>query len=367
MTNVSKLIFLVFLILSVFGILMIYSASYNLSLVYKQIVSLLIGLILFFLIQKIDINRLKDYLVLLVLFNIFLLVVVLTPLGVEINGSKAWIRLGFFNFQPSELAKITMVLYASYFISKNMDRVKDFKMGFVPPFILMLVFAFLLNLEPDLGNAAIIGLIFIVLMFVGNTPFVYFFPIGFFSLLGFIVLLFSESYRIKRILAFIDPWKDPLGYGYNIIQSLIAHGRGYIWGVGLGNSVQKNYYLPEKHTDFIFSVIGEELGLVGNLIILIIFLSFFTLIFYKTLKIDDMFHKLLLFGLSFMIFINAVINMSVTLSLMPATGITLPFVSYGGTSLIVNWIALGLIVNILNVTSVKKHKANIMEKIVINR
>jgi len=351
-------------LLSLFGIAMVYSASFDISLVTKQFFALFVGVLMFFLLQKFDIDRIKNFLVLIIFLNILLLIWVLTPLGVEVNGSKAWIGLGPINIQPSEFAKIVIVLYTSYFISNRLSLVEDFKRGFVPPFLLMLIFAFLINLEPDLGNASIVAMLFLVVMFVGGTPLLHFLPLAVFSFLGFIFLLFTKSYRIKRILAFVDPWKDPLGYGYNVIQSLIAHGRGHIWGVGFGNSLQKNYYLPEKHTDFIYSVIGEELGIVGNLIILTIFIAFFSVIVYNSLKINNIFYKLVLFGLGFMIFVNAIINIAVTLSLLPATGITLPFVSYGGTSLIVNWIALGIIVNILNKPFEVK-KVDVKSKIVL--
>ncbi len=360
----SKLIFIVFLLLSLFGIAIVYSATFDFSFVVKQSLALIIGIISFFLVNKIGIDKIKDYLILIVLVNVVLLVLVLTPLGVEVNGSKAWIGIGPLNLQPSELTKITIILYTAYFISNRFSIVEDFKKGFLPPFLLMLIFAILINIEPDLGNASIVALLFLVIMFIGGTPLWHFLPLVIFSFIGFIFLVFTKSYRINRILAFIDPWKDPLGYGYNVIQSLIAHGRGHIWGVGFGNSLQKNYYLPEKHTDFIYAIIGEELGLVGTITILLIFVIFFSYIVYKANKIDNMFYKLVLFGLGFMIFINAVINMAVTLSLLPATGITLPFVSYGGTSLIVNWIALGIIINILNKPNETK-KVYLQEKIII--
>lgn len=366
MNFLSKLIFFVFLVLSLFGVAMVYSASFDISLVFKQLLSLTVGIILFFVVNKIGIDKIKQLLIPIIVINIFLLVLVLTPLGIEVNGSKAWIGIGPFNIQPSEFAKLTIVLYTAYFISNRMDMVKDFKKGFVPPFLLMLIFALLINLEPDLGNASVVAALFLVIMFVGGTPLWHFLPLATFSFIGFWILLFTKSYRIKRLLAFIDPWKDPLGYGYNIIQSLIAHGRGYIWGVGFGNGNLKNYYLPEKHTDFIYSVIGEELGIVGNLIVLFIFFAFFSVIIYKSMKINDVFYKLVLFGLGFLIFMNAIINMSVTLSLLPATGLTLPFISYGGTSMIVNWIALGIIVNILNKpTEVKK--IDIQGKLIISK
>ncbi|MFN3995823.1 MAG: FtsW/RodA/SpoVE family cell cycle protein, partial [bacterium] len=323
----SKIIFWIFFVLSLFGLAIVYSATFDFSFVIKQSLALFLGLIAFFIVTKIGIDRIKDYLILIVLINILLLILVLTPLGVEVNGSKAWIGVGIFNIQPSEFAKITIVLYTAYFISNRYGILENFKKGFVPPFLLMLILALLINVEPDLGNATIVALLFLVVMFVGGTPLWHFVPLAVFSFIGFIALLLTKSYRVKRILAFIDPWKDPLGYGYNIIQSLIAHGRGHIWGVGFGNGLQKNYYLPEKHTDFIFAVIGEELGLVGNIFILLIFVGFFSIIVYKAMKINNMFYKLVLFGLGFMIFINGVINMSVTLSLLPATGITLPFVS----------------------------------------
>ncbi|MCX7758586.1 MAG: putative lipid II flippase FtsW [bacterium] len=366
MNTVSKYIFFIFFLLSLFGVAMVYSASFDLSLVLKQLLAVVVGIVMFFVVYRMDIDNIKQYLVPIVVINILLLVLVLTPLGIEVNGSRAWLGIGPVNIQPSEFAKLAIVLYTAYFISNRMNVVEDFKRGFVPPFLLMLIFAILINLEPDLGNASIVALLFLMIMFIGGTPLWHFLPLAVFSFIGFWVLLFTKSYRVKRILAFIDPWKDPLGYGYNIIQSLIAHGRGHIWGVGFGNSVQKNYYLPEKHTDFIYAVVGEELGLVGNIIILIIFVLFFTFVVHKALRINNVFYRLVLFGLGFMIFVNAVINISVTLSLLPATGVTLPFVSYGGTSLIVNWIALGIIVSIINKPDEVK-KVDVHNKIVFQK
>jgi len=212
----------------------------------------------------------------------------------------------------------------------------------------MLILAFLIEIEPDLGNSTIVALLFLVTMFVGGTPVWHMLPLFIFSFIAFILLVLTKSYRIKRFLAFIDPFKDPLGYGYNIIQSLIAHAKGGILGVGFGNSLQKQYYLPEKHTDFIYSIIAEELGLIGNLFILLLFFTLFSIGIHNSLKQTNTFRKLVLFSLSFMIFFQAAVNMGVTLSLLPATGITLPFISYGGTSMIINWLAVALINKIIN-------------------
>ena len=347
----SKVIFYICLFLSLFGILIVYSATYNIGLTIKQAISFIIGLIIYFFIilnSRITVELINKSVPYLVILNIVLLLLVFTPLGIEINGAKGWINLGIFTFQPSELSKIVIILYTAYFIDKKVDIIKDFRKGFVAPFIIMVILAFLIEIEPDLGNATIVAVLFLVTMFIGGTPLWHFLPLIAFSLVAFIILVLTKSYRIKRFLAFIDPFKDPLGYGYNIIQSLIAHARGGILGVGFGNSLQKQFYLPEKHTDFIYSIIGEELGLIGTLLILFLFLILFYIGVYNSFKIKDNFKRLVVFSLSFMIFFQAIINISVTLSLLPATGITLPFISYGGTSMIINWITVSLINKIIS-------------------
>jgi len=347
----SKAIFYISLILSLFGILMVYSATFNMNFVIKQIIAFIIGLFIYFIItlnKKITVDFIKKSVPWLVLINIVLLILVFTPLGVEVNGARGWINLGIITFQPSELSKIVIILYTAYFIDNKIDIIKDFKKGFVAPFVIMLILAFLIEVEPDLGNSTIVALLFLVTMFVGGTPIWHMLPLFIFSFIAFIFLVLTKSYRIKRFLAFIDPFKDPLGYGYNIIQSLIAHAKGGILGVGFGNSLQKQYYLPEKHTDFIYSIIGEELGLIGNLFILFLFFALFSIGIHNSLKQTNTFRKLVLFSLSFLIFFQAAVNMGVTLSLLPATGITLPFISYGGTSMIINWLAVALINKIIN-------------------
>ncbi|MGB9637990.1 MAG: FtsW/RodA/SpoVE family cell cycle protein [bacterium] len=347
----SKTIFYISLFLSLFGILMVYSATFKIDFVIKQILAFLIGIFIYFFItlnKNITVDLIKKSVPLLVLINIILLLLVFTPLGIEVNGARGWLNLGFITFQPSELSKIVIILYTAYFIENKIDIIKDFKKGFVAPFVIMVILAFLIEIEPDLGNATIVAFLFLVTMFVGGTPLWHFLPLIAFSSIAFILLVLTKSYRIKRFLAFIDPFKDPLGYGYNIIQSLIAHARGGIPGMGFGNSLQKQYYLPEKHTDFIYSIIGEELGLIGNLLILILFFTLFLIGIHNSLKQTNTFKKLVLFSLSFMIFFQAIVNISVTISLLPATGITLPFISYGGTSMIINWLAIALINKIIN-------------------
>ncbi|MCX7870703.1 MAG: putative lipid II flippase FtsW [bacterium] len=364
----SKVIFYTSLFLSLFGILMVYSSTFNINFVIKQVLAFLIGIFIYFFItlnKKLTVDLIKQSVPLLVLVNIILLILVFTPLGVEVNGARGWINLGFITFQPSELSKIVIILYTAYFIENKVDILKDFKKGFVAPFIIMLVLAFLIEIEPDLGNATIVAFLFLVTMFVGGTPLWHFIPLITFSFIAFILLVLTKSYRIKRFLAFIDPFKDPLGYGYNIIQSLIAHAKGGILGVGFGNSLQKQYYLPEKHTDFIYSIIGEEFGLIGTLTILILFFILFSVGIHNALNQKNTFRKLVLFSLSFMIFFQAAVNISVTLSLLPATGITLPFISYGGTSMIINWLTIAIINKIIN-EPLNTQNLNLKTKIISN-
>lgn len=335
---------------------MIYSSSYvwaeykfgnAFKYVINQGIFLLIGIFLMNLISKIDYKIYKKH-VNLILFGCFLLLVlVLIPgIGVVRNGSRSWFGLGPFGIQPSELSKIGLVLFVSKYLSRN-DKEKRVTKNFVFPILGVILFFFaLIMLEPDFGTGMIIVCALIVLIFITGTNLSIFVKLGMLGLIGIIVLIIVAPYRLKRITSFLNPWSDPLGSGFQIIQSLYAIGPGGLLGFGFLNSRQKHFYLPEPQTDFIFSIISEEFGFLGIFIVTTLFL----VIFYRCIKIaletEDLFAKYLVFGLSFMLIFQTLLNLMVVVGMIPVTGVTLPFISYGGSSLLVSMTMIGIILNI---------------------
>lgn len=344
------------IILAIFGIVMIYSASsiwaeykYNdaFKFVKSQSIFFLISLLLTLIIKKINprIYYEKANIILGVCF--LLLVLVLIPgIGVIRNGSRSWFGLGSLGIQPSEFAKIGLVIYTSRYLAKNNRLIKDVKSGVLPILLIIFTFFFLILLEPDFGTAMVIVLSLVCLLFISGVKISFFVKIGILGLLGMTGLIMIAPYRLKRIISFLNPWVDPLGSGYQIIQSLYAIGPGGLLGQGFLNSRQKQFYLPEPQTDFIFSIISEEFGFLGILIVT----SIFAFIFYRIIKISlrstNLFNKYLSFGLGFNIIIQAVINIAIVIGLLPVTGITLPFLSYGGSSLLVSMLSIGIILSI---------------------
>lgn len=349
------LIFAVVTLLTI-GIVMIFSASsirgeelFNDSYHFlkRQIIFAIIGLIAMIAAIKIDYHFFKKNAKLILLFAIFLLTIVLIPgLGKSVGGSRRWLGIGSFGGQPSEIAKLAIIIYIAQFYTRKKDQIKNFKKGVLPILIVTGVVFFLILLEPDLGTAILIlGLVFImlfangakiwhlILMVAGSIPAIYLF-------------ISMEPYRKERLLVFLNPWADPLDSGYHIIQSLLALGSGGFFGVGLGNSHQKFLYLPEPGTDFIFAIIGEELGFLAIMIVILLYL----IIAWKGLKIsyntEDKFGSILAMGITVMIVVQAILNMAVVTASVPITGITLPFISYGGSSLVVFLFSVGILLNI---------------------
>lgn len=313
----------------------------------KQLQYLLVALLLSMVVYKIKYKKIKDLAPYLLLFSFITLILVLIPgLGRMAGGSRRWLPLGPINFQPSELSKLTIVIYIAAYVAKNKEKMKEFSQGVLPPIIMVgLIFALIL-LEPDLGTAVTVVAVAGTMIFVGGMKISLFIFFGISSFLLSLAAIYAEPYRRERLFTFLNPWQDPLDSGYHIIQSLLALGSGGLFGVGAGNSHQKFLYLPEPGTDFIFAVLGEEFGLIGTLFIL----SLYFLLAWRGLKIaarvDDIFASMLAVGITSMIIIQAIINMAVVTSLMPVTGITLPLISYGGSSLVVNLLALSLLLNI---------------------
>ncbi len=335
---------------------MIYSASsiwaeYKFHDAFKfvkaQGIFFLAGIVLMNALLKIDYSVYQKHANKILGICFLLLVLVLIPgIGTVRNGSRSWFGLGGFGIQPSEFAKIGLIIYVAKYLANHRKEMRDIKKGVLPILMVIGVFFLLIMLEPDFGTAMVIVLTLVCMIFVSGVKVSFFVKVGFMGLLGIVGLILVAPYRMARIVSFLNPWTDPLGSGFQIIQSLYAIGPGGLLGQGFLNSHQKHFYLPEPQTDFIFSIISEEFGFLGVLIVV----SFFFFLFYRSLKIsmrtEDAFGKYLSFGLAFGILIQAVLNLCVVVGLIPVTGVTLPFLSYGGSSLLVSMASIGIILNV---------------------
>ena len=352
----DKLLLLAVIAIIIFGIIMIYSAS-SIWAEYKyrdpfkfvkaQSAFFLLGLLCIFIISKLDINILYKKANLILLICFILLVLVLIPgIGSIRNGSRSWFGIGSLGIQPSEFAKLGLIIYVAKYLANNRKIIKDVKKGVLPILLVIGVFFVLIMLEPDFGTAMVIVLTLVVMIFISGVKLSFFIKVGLLGILGIVGLIIIAPYRMERIVSFLNPWVDPLGSGYQIIQSLYAIGPGGLLGQGFLNSHQKQFYLPEPQTDFIFSIISEEFGFLGILIVT----SFIAFIFYRIIKIalkeNNLFKKYLAFGLGFGIIIQSLLNIAVVIGLIPVTGVTLPFLSYGGSSLLISMISIGIILNI---------------------
>ena len=279
-----------------------------------------------------------------------LLVIVLIPgLGKEVNGSQRWISLGFANLQPSELMKFFVVLYAADYTARKAGLMHDFKKGFLPMAVVMLLTGALLLSEPDFGAFVVITAIAVGILFLGGLNWKVFAALIAVLLVGFVALILVSPYRLKRIVGFMDPWADPYGTGYQLSHSLIAFGRGEWFGLGLGGSVEKLFYLPEAHTDFLLAVIAEELGFAGVAVVL----ALFALLVWKAFQIgrhaarlERTFCALVAMGIGIWLGVQAGINMGVNVGLLPTKGLTLPFLSFGGSGIVANCIAVAVLLRI---------------------
>lgn len=352
----DKLLLLFVIIIGIFGIVMIYSASsiwaeYKfhdpLKFIKSQSIFFLIGLILCHFVSKIDAKFWLSHANKIILICFVLLVLVLIPgIGSVRNGSRSWFGVGGLGIQPSEFAKIGLIIFVSKYLSQNRKELRDIKKGVFPILLVIGVFFLLIMLEPDFGTAMVIALTLISLIFISGVKISFFVKIGLLGMAGIVLLIIIAPYRMVRIVSFLNPWSDPLGSGFQIIQSLYAIGPGGLLGQGFLNSHQKHFYLPEPQTDFIFSIISEEFGFLGVFIVV----SFFFFLFFRSIKISlrcsDLFQKFLVFGFSIGILIQATLNLSVVIGLIPVTGVTLPFFSYGGSSLLVTMFSIGIILSV---------------------
>jgi cell division protein FtsW len=338
------------------GIVMVYSASSALAMkkfgaddyfLKKQAVFALVGICMLVLGRHVPYRAYRPLAYPLLAIALALLVAVLvSPLGVTAGGSSRWLRLGPLRFQPSEFARFALIVYMAYSLDRKADRIKDFSIGFMPHVVVLGAVALLILKQPDFGSAVILAALTWLMMFVGGVRVLY---LGsscvLLGLAGF-YLIHQAGYRARRLLSFLDPWQYSSDAGYQIVHSLMAFGSGGWWGAGIGKGYQKLFYLPEPHTDFIFAVIGEELGRAGVLGIIGLYL----LIVWKGIRIarqaPDLFGCYLAVGLTAALGLQICINMGVTLGLLPTKGLTLPFLSYGGTSLVLNMATIGILMNI---------------------
>ncbi len=354
------------------GVVMVYSASSALALktygsdyyfLKKQALYAFLGIVALVCCRHFPYRFYRSLAYPVLILSIGLLIAVQIPgVGRTAGGATRWLRFGPFSFQPSEMAKIAMVLYMAYSMSKKGELLKDFYVGFLPHMLILGVFTALIFPQPDVGSVLIIVAITWLMMFIGGVRFLHLFSPLLIIVPVLTWLVIQEPYRWERIIGFLDPWQRPADIGYQLIHSLMAFGSGGAWGTGLGASHQKLFYLPEPHTDFIYSIIGEELGLAGVLAVLLLY----ALILWRGLAIanraSDPFGCYVAAGLTAAIIMQVCINMGVTLGLLPTKGLTLPFLSYGGSSLLINMASVGIIMNIAAAGGPKKDAAELANR-----
>ncbi|MCG8549219.1 MAG: putative lipid II flippase FtsW [Desulfobacterales bacterium] len=355
----EKTILFPVIILTCIGLVMVYSASCAISMdehntlfyyLKRQSVFLFVSLGIMYVTASFPYKLYKSMAYIILIAAIGLLVAVLIPsLGIKANNARRWIDLGLFAFQPAEFAKLAMILFMAYSLSKKEEigKLKEFSIGVVPHAIVLGLMAVLILCQPDFGTIVVLGMICWGMMFVAGVPLLYLLsPLPVIIPVAAYFLVFKVSYRLERIMGFLNPWEDPLGIGFQLTNSLKAFGSGGLFGKGVGLSMQKMHFLPEPHTDFIFSIIGEELGLIGVMGIL----ALYGLILHTGTRIarqaDTFFGAVTATGITLYLGLQVIINTGVTLGLLPTKGLTLPFISYGGTSLIINMAAMGILMNI---------------------
>ena len=360
----DQLLLILIIILCAMGTVMLYSASSSISLnetggltdtlfIRSHLKRLLLGILIMFLFIIIDYRKFKSIAPYLMIFSIILLLATKIMYLVKgINFPARWLDLGLFTVQTSDIARFSLILYIAYYIDKKRESLKDFYNGFLPPVLLMAGILFTIVIQPDFSTAAVIGLIGFSMLFIGGAKLSHIITTGVISIVIMIPVMLMRSYRMKRVIYWlgsifgINSGSEQEVIGYQAQQSLISLGNGGFWGLGLGNSLEKNLFLPTPHTDFIFAIIGEELGFIGAIFVI----SLFLFIFQRGIKIaketTDPFGVMLAVGISFSIIIYSCINVAVVTGIFPVTGLPMPLVSHGGSSLIMNLACLGMLLNI---------------------
>ncbi len=360
--KIEKLLPELFIILVVLfvaiGVLMTYSSSVFYAqekfgnpyhFFYREMIWIVLGTVAALCARFIHYQTIQRWCPVLLLLTIVALILVFVPgVGRRVNNAYRWIRLAGFSFQPSELAKFAIILFVADNLAKHRRHVERFFRGVLVPLVVVLVPIVLIVIEPDFGMPAVIVTTVFVMFFVAGTRITYLVLLVAGALPFVALLIFKYTYRVRRLLIFLNPDSDPLGAGFQIRQSLIAIGSGQLHGVGLGNSAQKMHYLPEAHTDFVFSIIGEELGFIGAGFLLGLFIILIFVMYRMTLQIKDMFGHLVAVGIMTVIGLQVIVNIGVVTSCLPTKGLALPFISYGGSSMVMLLAACGLLVNIVH-------------------
>lgn len=338
------------------GVVMVYSASGVMSFrefgdqfyyLKRQLLFAVLGIVAMTAMMNVDYWVWKKFAKIALLSGFFLLLIVLIPgVGVVRGGARSWLGISSFGIQPSEFMKMCMILYLSKSLSEDPGRITRFTTGLLPPLSIMGAAFGLIMLQPDLGTGAVLVGASLLIIFSAGARLSHLFGLGLIGIAGFVGLIAAAPYRLKRITGFLDPWQDPLGTGYQIIQSLYAIGPGGLVGMGLGASRQKYSYLPEPQTDFIYSIIAEELGFIGGALVLILF----TILVWRGMRTaitaPDTFGSLLAAGIVGMIAVQVILNIGVVIGMFPVTGITLPLISYGGSSLTLMLTSIGILLNL---------------------
>ena len=345
------------LMLVLFGLIMVFSASYYSSISqdgnpYSYLLRhgawVVCGLVLMAAGALVDYRKYKKCAIPALIVSVILLVLVLTPLGQTTNGATRWLRVGPVTVMPGELAKLAAILFVAWFLSEDASRIKSLKRGILPLLGIIAVYGALIVKQPNLSTAITVCGIIIAMMLVAGLKWRYVATAGGIGAVGIlsIVVFMKDSYWYDRLTSFTDPFQDALGDGYQAVQSLLALGSGGLFGVGLGKSVQKNLYLPEPQTDFILAIIGEELGYIGVLLLIVLYCLFIWRGIHVALNAPDQFGLLLASGIVLMVGIQVILNIAVVTSSMPPTGINLPFISYGGNALLIFMFSAGVLLNI---------------------
>ena len=344
------------------GLVMVYSSSIdtaaaskslnyqNYYYLLRQSIYITLGFLIGYITFQIPIYFWQKMAPYIFIFGLLLLILVLIPgIGKEVNGSQRWISLGIANFQPSEFVKLATIMYASDYVLRKSKQMRTIIKGFLPMLGVIVFTGFLLLLEPDFGALAVITMVAMGILFLGGLSYKIFFGLMIFTPISIYFLIINSPYRMQRITAFLDPWADPYGKGYQLIHSLIAFGRGEYFGVGLGGGVEKQLYLPEAHTDFILAVIGEEFGLLGVTVVIGLFVYLVLRMFgiaKESIQNKKHFPALMAQGVALWFALQGIINMGVNVGLFPTKGLTLPLLSFGGSGILLNMIAIAIVIRI---------------------
>lgn len=342
--------------LTCLGVVMVFSSSsimavrdYGDSLFFlkRQGAYALVGFAVMALMMRIDLEVLRKMAWPVLGLCALLLIAVLIPgVGKKVGGAARWIKIGGLTFQPAEVVKVGLVLFLAHSLARKQDKVKSFRFGFLPYMLILAILLGLLLAQPDLGSALTLGVVAVAMLLVAGTRLKYLAGIALITMPFLYFMVMNVDYRRRRIMAFLNPWEDPSNTGFQIIQSWIAFGSGGAFGQGLGESKQKLFYLPEAHTDFIFSVIGEELGFVGVIVIAAMFMLLILRGMRTSLNAPNEFGCFLAFGITLLIGMQAFVNMAVVMGMVPTKGLALPFLSFGGTSLVTTLAAIGILLNV---------------------